>query len=164
MGRWGCKQYTIDFWWLTITANKQPHTPIDHLNLRRSPPWRAFRGRNSSQYPLLHPISPPLLPCPMPLQALLIWSQHDMLSLARTCRAFKEPALDILWARLEDLSPLVRCLPEASYVNSEGVRQFRCFNEQMVNEFPAGLLVQQAARTSRLGHYSGLCTSRAISP
>ncbi|KAF8549232.1 hypothetical protein OG21DRAFT_1421666 [Imleria badia] len=35
-------------------------------------------------------------------------------SLARTCRTFKEPALDELWGTLDDLSPLVRCLPEAS--------------------------------------------------
>jgi len=55
-------------------------------------------------------------------------SQIDFLSLARTCRTFKEPALDILWERLEDLSPLVRCLPEASWVYLGGVRQFRCFN------------------------------------
>ncbi|KAF8550085.1 hypothetical protein OG21DRAFT_1488059 [Imleria badia] len=37
----------------------------------------------------------------------------DLLALARTCRAFKEPALDVLWEELDNLSPLVRCLPEA---------------------------------------------------
>ena len=40
---------------------------------------------------------------------------EDLVSLARTCRAFKEPALDILWEVLDDLSPLARCLPEISY-------------------------------------------------
>ena len=39
----------------------------------------------------------------------------DLASLARTCRTFKEPALDILWEVLDDLSPLARCLPEISY-------------------------------------------------
>ncbi|KAF8552927.1 hypothetical protein OG21DRAFT_1415212, partial [Imleria badia] len=43
-------------------------------------------------------------------------------ALARTCNAFKEPALDVLWFDLDDLTSLVRCLPEAS-LNSNGVRQ-----------------------------------------
>ena len=51
--------------------------------------------------------------------------------LARTCRAFKEPALDALWRELVDLSPLAQCLPEASihYKISQGikVRWFQAF-------------------------------------
>ncbi|KAF8555283.1 hypothetical protein OG21DRAFT_918015 [Imleria badia] len=39
----------------------------------------------------------------------------DVAALARTCRAFKEPALDVLWKRLVDTSPLARCLPEAAH-------------------------------------------------
>ncbi|KAH0827379.1 hypothetical protein J3R83DRAFT_4032 [Lanmaoa asiatica] len=39
----------------------------------------------------------------------------DLASLARTCRTFKEPALDVLWTELVNLSPLARCLPEASH-------------------------------------------------
>ncbi|KAF8549980.1 hypothetical protein OG21DRAFT_1447173 [Imleria badia] len=39
----------------------------------------------------------------------------DLPALARTCRAFKEPALDVLWKWLFDPSPLARCLPEASH-------------------------------------------------
>ncbi|KAN0082844.1 hypothetical protein V8E55_008639 [Tylopilus felleus] len=38
----------------------------------------------------------------------------DLATLARSCRTFKEPALDVLWGVLIDLPPLVRCLPEAS--------------------------------------------------
>ena len=38
-------------------------------------------------------------------------------ALARTCKTFKEPALDILWSELSNLGPLVRCLPEASYLS-----------------------------------------------
>ena len=38
-------------------------------------------------------------------------------SLARTCRAFKEPALDILWRHIPDLFILVsRIIPERSYI------------------------------------------------
>ncbi|KAF8124904.1 hypothetical protein EV363DRAFT_1538942 [Boletus edulis] len=52
----------------------------------------------------------------------------DQASLARTCRAFKEPALDVLWEEFSrDISPLARCLPVASrplYLNN---RLVRCF-------------------------------------
>ena len=37
----------------------------------------------------------------------------NMAALARTCRAFKEPALDRLWEKLDNLSVVVRYLPEA---------------------------------------------------
>ncbi|KAF8123893.1 hypothetical protein EV363DRAFT_1227965 [Boletus edulis] len=44
------------------------------------------------------------------------WERRDTLaSLARTCHAFEEPALDLLWRVLPNLSPLARCLPDASY-------------------------------------------------
>lgn len=38
----------------------------------------------------------------------------DLASLAGTCRVFREPALDVLWEDLDNLSRLARCLPEAS--------------------------------------------------
>lgn len=53
---------------------------------------------------------------------LIIFGQchpPDTAALARTCRAFKEPALDVLWEVLCDLSPLAQCLPEASQLSSE---------------------------------------------
>ncbi|KIJ63281.1 hypothetical protein HYDPIDRAFT_113249 [Hydnomerulius pinastri MD-312] len=34
-----------------------------------------------------------------------------VLNFARSCRAFKEPALDVLWSKLTSLEPLIRCLP-----------------------------------------------------
>ena len=37
----------------------------------------------------------------------------DLSALARTCRTFKEPALDVLWRVLTGSSPLARSLPEA---------------------------------------------------
>ncbi|KAF8429864.1 hypothetical protein L210DRAFT_800958, partial [Boletus edulis BED1] len=40
-------------------------------------------------------------------------------SLARTCRAFKEPALNLLWEEMLNLSPLAQCLPEASHFINE---------------------------------------------
>jgi len=33
-------------------------------------------------------------------------------ALARTCRRFKEPALNALWKDMDDFMPLVLCLPE----------------------------------------------------
>ncbi|KAF8548439.1 hypothetical protein OG21DRAFT_761405 [Imleria badia] len=39
----------------------------------------------------------------------------DLPALARTCRTFKEPALDVLWEELLDPSALASCLPEASH-------------------------------------------------
>ncbi|KAF8550069.1 hypothetical protein OG21DRAFT_1469182 [Imleria badia] len=52
----------------------------------------------------------------------------DLPSLARTCRGFKEPALDVLWEELDNLSPLVRCLPEASHqLSPDKVRRFQVF-------------------------------------
>ncbi|KAG1808214.1 uncharacterized protein BJ212DRAFT_1281054 [Suillus subaureus] len=33
-------------------------------------------------------------------------------TLARTCRTFKEPALDILWENIDGFEPLISCLPE----------------------------------------------------
>jgi len=33
-------------------------------------------------------------------------------ALARTCRRFKEPALDALWKDMNDFMPLILCLPE----------------------------------------------------
>ncbi|KAF8142025.1 hypothetical protein EV363DRAFT_42484 [Boletus edulis] len=49
----------------------------------------------------------------------------DLAALARTCRAFKEPALDVLWEELNDLSPLLRCVPEASHQISSGLYGIR---------------------------------------
>ena len=52
-------------------------------------------------------------------------STATLAALARACRAFKEPALDVLWSDLDDLTPLSRCIPEAccvGSVNGRGVR------------------------------------------
>ncbi|KAG1857393.1 hypothetical protein DFJ58DRAFT_913524 [Suillus subalutaceus] len=41
--------------------------------------------------------------------------------LARTCRKFKEPALDILWKHVYGFKPLISCLPEGvSYIDMAG--------------------------------------------
>ncbi|EIW78499.1 hypothetical protein CONPUDRAFT_30971, partial [Coniophora puteana RWD-64-598 SS2] len=37
---------------------------------------------------------------------------RDLAALARTCLAFREPALDALWCSLDDVDPLLRCLPQ----------------------------------------------------
>ncbi|EGO04127.1 hypothetical protein SERLA73DRAFT_69903 [Serpula lacrymans var. lacrymans S7.3] len=38
--------------------------------------------------------------------------QRSLAVLARTCRLFSDPALDVLWADLHDVEPILRCLPE----------------------------------------------------
>ncbi|KAF8132964.1 hypothetical protein EV363DRAFT_1327022, partial [Boletus edulis] len=48
-----------------------------------------------------------------------IWRSRDnptLASLAGTCCAFKESALNLLWEELLDLSPLPQCIPEASHL------------------------------------------------
>ncbi|KAG1755578.1 hypothetical protein EDB19DRAFT_415224 [Suillus lakei] len=39
-------------------------------------------------------------------------SRATLAALARTCKTFKEPALDILWKHLDGFKPLISCLPE----------------------------------------------------
>ncbi|KAF8126067.1 hypothetical protein EV363DRAFT_1349681, partial [Boletus edulis] len=52
-------------------------------------------------------------------------------ALARVCKTFKDPALDMIWAELDDLTPLVRCLPESSRAESlEGAYSLRKLLEQ----------------------------------
>ncbi|KAG2043676.1 hypothetical protein BDR03DRAFT_887419 [Suillus americanus] len=41
----------------------------------------------------------------------LIRPHVTLASLARTCRIFKEPALDILWENIDGFEPLISCLP-----------------------------------------------------
>ncbi|KAF8548346.1 hypothetical protein OG21DRAFT_1516407 [Imleria badia] len=60
--------------------------------------------------------------------------ESDLLALARTCRSFKEPALDVLWGELLVPSAVARCLPEAShhsqtnsFFEDDKVRRFRVF-------------------------------------
>ncbi|KAG9316244.1 hypothetical protein JVU11DRAFT_2271 [Chiua virens] len=54
------------------------------------------------------------------------FSTAELAALARTCRTFKEPALNVLWLELTDLSPLARCLPGVCYQITRGykVRRF----------------------------------------
>lgn len=47
-------------------------------------------------------------------------SDRAMASLARTCRTFQEPALEVLWHTLPGPSRLAQCLPEASRTQSTG--------------------------------------------
>jgi hypothetical protein len=38
--------------------------------------------------------------------------KSDLIALALTCRILRDPALEALWEHLQDLGPLIRCLPE----------------------------------------------------
>ncbi|OJA13364.1 hypothetical protein AZE42_04504 [Rhizopogon vesiculosus] len=46
-------------------------------------------------------------------------------ALARTCRAFKEPALDVLWKNMDRLKPLISYLPEGVKVATNGEMSLR---------------------------------------
>ncbi|OAX35286.1 hypothetical protein K503DRAFT_697250 [Rhizopogon vinicolor AM-OR11-026] len=37
---------------------------------------------------------------------------NSIAALARTCRTFKEPALDVLWENISGIKPLISFLPE----------------------------------------------------
>jgi hypothetical protein len=39
-------------------------------------------------------------------------SRATVAALARTCRTFQEPALDVLWRDVKGFKPLLSCLPE----------------------------------------------------
>jgi hypothetical protein len=39
-------------------------------------------------------------------------SRATLAALARTCRTFKEPALDTLWKNIDGFEPLISSLPE----------------------------------------------------
>ncbi|KAH7924043.1 hypothetical protein BV22DRAFT_541321 [Leucogyrophana mollusca] len=47
-------------------------------------------------------------------------ARADLASLARTCRTFRDPALDVLWSFLNSFDPLIRCLPQDLWVKDEG--------------------------------------------
>ena len=47
----------------------------------------------------------------------------DLPALARTCRTFKEPALDVLWEELRNPYPLAQCLLAVVSPPTEQVRQ-----------------------------------------
>lgn len=49
-------------------------------------------------------------------------STATLAALARTCHAFKEPALDVVWSELIDLTALPRCIPEACCAAGRRVR------------------------------------------
>ncbi|KAG0697947.1 hypothetical protein DFH29DRAFT_944071 [Suillus ampliporus] len=44
-------------------------------------------------------------------------------ALCRTCRAFREPAMKVLWAHLGTLVPLIRCIPCVKTIKSKGKSQ-----------------------------------------
>lgn len=40
------------------------------------------------------------------------WDRLTLANLAITCHVFHETAMNVLWSHLDDLSPLVRCMPQ----------------------------------------------------
>ncbi|KAG2345497.1 hypothetical protein BDR05DRAFT_960390, partial [Suillus weaverae] len=66
----------------------------------------------------------------------LLGSRATLASLARTCKTFKEPALDILWQDLDGLEPLLSCLvaylPEG--VSDKNTRGTLTLNRPILNK------------------------------
>jgi hypothetical protein len=50
-----------------------------------------------------------------------------VVGLARTCRAFQDPALDVLWAQLHSLDALVLCSGGKRDSNNNLVSELTCF-------------------------------------
>ncbi|KIK98960.1 hypothetical protein PAXRUDRAFT_823302 [Paxillus rubicundulus Ve08.2h10] len=53
----------------------------------------------------------------------------SLAALARTCRAFQEPALDALWFQLDDLTPLLKCLTKDVWTLFATVQTSQCRTE-----------------------------------
>ena len=81
----------------------------------------------------------------------LWYANSRVAALARTCKTFKEPALDMIWAELDDLTPLVRCLSEASWVESEGVRRYELYIDVYSDEIPCRSIHSRNASSRRSG-------------
>jgi hypothetical protein len=45
-------------------------------------------------------------------------SRRTVAALARTCRTFQEPALDVLWRDIKGFEPLLSCLPEGVVIRT----------------------------------------------
>lgn len=63
------------------------------------------------------------------LRQILLFVDDDRKSLlasARTCKAWKDPALDYIWAHLASFGPLLLLLPGVSSQNGEYVGLFFC--------------------------------------
>ncbi|KAH0832411.1 hypothetical protein J3R83DRAFT_13450 [Lanmaoa asiatica] len=53
--------------------------------------------------------------------------RRTLASLARTCRAFSAPALDLLWMRLDSLDPLIKVLPSRMWAKKHSRFVIRMF-------------------------------------
>ena len=93
--------------------------------------------------------------------------RSDLPALARTCRTFKEPALDVLWEELIHLSPLAQCLPEDCHrISVLGyVKMVPSLSAAVYDDEPfffQVLFILQVTYTGRMGYPSKLHTSHPI--
>ncbi|GJE98873.1 hypothetical protein PsYK624_151100 [Phanerochaete sordida] len=44
-------------------------------------------------------------------------TKQDVLNMGKTCTAFYDPAMNVLWRKLHDFTPLLRCFPEGVVTN-----------------------------------------------
>lgn len=63
--------------------------------------------------------------------------QSSVAALARTCKLFLEPALDVLWRYQITLVPLLRCLPDGvMIVKDYGPHWYRDYSSKIVRILP----------------------------
>jgi hypothetical protein len=53
---------------------------------------------------------------------VVVHARSQLLRLATCCKAFSEPALDLLWRKMDDLLPLLKILPSFERVGDAYVR------------------------------------------
>ena len=70
--------------------------------------------------------------------------KRTLASLARTCRTFSAPALDLLWMRLDSLDPLIKVLPSRIWAKK---------HSRLVVRLP--ILVSYLCYISSIYHRSG---------
>lgn len=64
-----------------------------------------------------------------------VGDQVTLLSLALSCRAFYEPAMDDLWYQLEGMRPLIELLPEdARGTEGDKPEKVVCYSESLCGQ------------------------------
>ena len=78
----------------------------------------------------------PILCLPTDVLSILFeyFSVQDLSSLARTCRALLDPALDVLWYHQRSLTNLVKCLPDDLWPVYEGYKDESSFEASDIRD------------------------------
>ncbi|KAG1750769.1 hypothetical protein EDB19DRAFT_1904167 [Suillus lakei] len=73
--------------------------------------------------------------------------RQSLASLATTCKTFHEPAMDLLWANIDELKPLLGCVTRLhQMIYSNGARFFRSEGVEPLSEHEARQFLRHASR------------------